>query len=96
MKVLLFFSFSWSTFGFGLLPKVVKLLTTEKNVHKFGSLSINRMQYYTTSLPSFRKDNTFLHAFVDLLINTLLKSSNKALLFIRRCDKSTEISSFAG
>ena len=62
----------------------------------FGSLSINRMQYYTTSLPSFRKDNTFLHAFVDLLINTQPKSSNKALLFIGRCDKSTEISSFAG
>ena len=47
-------------------------------------------------LPSFRKDNTFLHAFVDLLINKQLKSSNKALLFIGRCDKSTEISSFAG
>ena len=54
------------------------------------------MQYYTTSLPSFRKDNTFLHAFVDQLINTQLKRSNKALLFIERCDKSTEISSFAG
>ena len=45
------------------------------------------MQYYTTSLPSFRKDNTFLLAFVDLLINTQLKRSNKGLLFIGRCDK---------
>ena len=51
MKDLLFFSFSWSTFGFRLLPKVVK--TTEKNVHKFGSLGINRMQYDTPNLPSF-------------------------------------------
>ena len=54
------------------------------------------MQYYTTSQPSFRKDNTFLHAFVDLLINTQLKSCNKALPFIGRCDKPIEISSFAG
>ena len=30
-------------------------------------MHINQMQYYTTSLHSFRKDNTstFLHAFVD-------------------------------
>ena len=95
MKVLLFFSFSWSTFGFRLLPKLVKVLK-KRMLHKFGSFSINQMQYYTTSLSSFRKDYTFLHAFVDKLINTPLKSSNKALLFIGHCDKSTEMSSFAG
>ena len=54
------------------------------------------MRYYATSLPSYRKDNTYLHAFVDELINTQLKRSNKALFFIGRCYKFTEIRFFAG
>ena len=93
MKVLLFFSFSWSTFSFRLLQKLVKLLK-KSYINLVPSVLI---ECNTTPLVCQVSEKIILFCALSS-INWLIRNLKVLikLLFIGRCDKSTETSSFVG